>query len=213
MAGRLRGKSSLLNFIKHDLQALPEERRPVLIDFNPWWFDGREQIASQLLEQFSAQLPDRMKHAREVAKLVGKYSQQIATAAADWSGYGWIKTPAAALMGWIPGLKGLKEPSGIPQIKKKVAKAIKDTGKRFVFFVDDIDRLTPDEARDLFRAIKALADFPEVVYVLFFDRTEVGRALSASLKMDGEAYLEKIVQAPFHLPAVAYSGADGHAVR
>src|SRR6478735_7782304 len=75
------GKSSLLNFIKHDLQALPEERWPVLIDFNPWWFDGREQIASQLLEQFSAQLPDRMKHAREVAKLVGKYSQQIATAA------------------------------------------------------------------------------------------------------------------------------------
>ena len=28
------------------------------------------------------------------------------------------------------------------------------------------------------------------------------KALTASLKMDGEAYLEKIVQAPFHLPAV-----------
>lgn len=196
------GKSSLLNFIKHDLRALPEDRRPVTIDFNPWWFEGREQIASQLLGQFSAQLPDRLKHARTVAKLVGKYSEQIATAAADYSGFGWAKGPVAWVLGMIPSLKSMTEPSGIPQIKKKVADAINNTGKRFVFFVDDIDRLTPDEARDLFRAIKALADFPEVVYVLFFDRAEVGRALSASLKIDGEAYLEKIVQAPFHLPAV-----------
>lgn len=196
------GKSSLLNFIKHDLNRLPEDKRPVVIDFNPWWFEGREQIASQLLEQFSAQLPDRLKHVRALAKLVGKYSKQIADTAADVSGYGWLKKPLAWLLGWIPGLKFLSEKTGIPSIKKKVAATLKSSGKRFVFFVDDIDRLTPDEARDFFRAIKALADFPEVVYVLFFDREEVGRALTASLKMDGEAYLEKIVQAPFHLPAV-----------
>lgn len=196
------GKSSLLNFIKHDLNKLPEDKRPVLVDFNPWWFEGREQIASQLLEQFSAQLPDRLRHVRTLAKAVGKYSKQIADAAADVSGWGWIKTPLAWLLGWIPGLRFLTEKTGIPSIKKKVAKALKASGKRFVFFVDDIDRLTPDEARDFFRAIKALADFPEVVYVLFFDREEVAKALTASLGMDGEAYLEKIVQAPFNLPAV-----------
>jgi predicted KAP-like P-loop ATPase len=196
------GKSSLLNFIKHDLNRLPAESQPVMIDFNPWWFEGRDQIASQLLEQFSAQLPDRLKQVRELVKLVGKYSKQIADAAADVSGYGWIKKPLAWLLGWIPGLKFLSEKTGIPSIKKKVAAALKASGKRFVFFVDDIDRLTPDEARDFFRAIKALGDFPEVVYVLFFDREEVGRALTTSLNMDGEAYLEKIVQAPFHLPAV-----------
>jgi predicted KAP-like P-loop ATPase len=191
-----------LNFIKHDLKRLPKDKRPVVIDFNPWWFEGREQISSQLLEQFSAQLPDRLKHLRTLAKLVGKYSKQIADTAADVSGYGWLKKPLAWLLGWIPGLKFLVEKTGIPSIKKKVAATLKSSGKRFVFFVDDIDRLTPDEARDFFRAIKALADFPEVVYVLFFDRDEVGRALTTSLKMDGEAYLEKIVQAPFHLPAV-----------
>lgn len=196
------GKSSLLNFIKHDLNVLPKDERPILVDFNPWWFEGREQIATQLLEQFSAQLPDRLKHVRTLARLVGKYSKQIASATADYSGYSWIKTPLAWSLGRIPGLKFLTEKTGVPQIKKKVASALKASGKRFVFFVDDIDRLTPDEARDLFRAIKALADFPEVVYVLFFDREEVADALSASLKMNGEAYLEKIIQAPFHLPAV-----------
>ena len=195
------GKSSMLNFIKHDLKILPEEERPVLVDFNPWWFEGREQIATQLLGQFSAQLPDRMKQVRVLAKVVGQYSTLIASLAADYSGHPGIKA-LGSILGRIPGLKSTTEKAGVPQIKKKVATALRASGKRFVFFVDDIDRLTPDEARDFFRAIKALADFPEVVYVLFFDREEVAKALTASLKMDGEAYLEKIVQAPFHLPAV-----------
>lgn len=196
------GKSSLLNFIKHDLHNLPSDRRPVLIDFNPWWFEGRDQIATQLLEQFTAQLPDKVKHLRELARLVGKYSKEIATAAANYSGHSWIRKPVEWVAGYIPNLKVFLEAKGVPQVKKKVAAALKSSGKRFVFFVDDIDRLTPDEARDFFRAIKALADFPEVVYVLFFDRDEVAKALTTALGMDGEAYLEKIVQAPFHLPAV-----------
>jgi predicted KAP-like P-loop ATPase len=196
------GKSSLLNFIKHDLKKLPDDRRPVLVDFNPWWFEGRDQIASQLLAQFASQLPDRLKYLRPLARLVGRYSKQIADVAADVSGWGWIKKPAAALLGWLPGIKALTKKTDVPSVKKEIASALKSLGKRFVFFVDDIDRLTPDEARDFFRAIKALADFPEVVYVLFFDREEVSKALTASLQMDGEAYLEKIVQAPFDLPAV-----------
>ena len=196
------GKSSLLNFIKHDLKKLPEERRPVIVDFNPWWFEGRDQIATQLLAEFSSQLPDKLKFARKAARLLGEYSKEIASAAATYSGHSWLKWPIQWLAGYIPKLKAFLEPAGFPQLKKKVGAALTGSGKRFVFFVDDIDRLTPDEARDFFRAIKALADFPEVVYVLFFDREEVGKALTASLKMDGEAYLEKIVQAPFHLPAV-----------
>lgn len=196
------GKSSMLNFIKHDLKKLAEERRPVIVDFNPWWFEGRDQIATQLLAEFSVQLPDKLAFTREAAKLIGKYSKEIASAAATYSGYSWVKWPVQWLAGHVPKLKAFLEPSGVPQLKKKVEVALKASGLRFIVFVDDIDRLTPDEARDFFRAIKALADFPEVVYVLFFDREEVAKALTKSLGMDGEGYLEKIVQAPFHLPAV-----------
>lgn len=196
------GKSTLLNFIRHELRQLPEENCVVIVDFNPWWFEGREQIASQLLSEFSAQLPDKLKFAREAAKLLGKYSKEIASAAATYSGHSWIKAPVQWLAGRVPKLKAFAEPEGVPKLKQRVAAALTASGKRFVFFVDDIDRLTPDEARDFFRAVKALADFPEVVYVLFFDREEVAKALQASLGMDGETYLEKIVQAPFHLPAI-----------
>jgi len=196
------GKSSVLNFIKHDLNQLPNVQKPIIIEFNPWWFDGREQIASQLLDQFSSQLPDQLRNIRKIANLLGKYSKQIADTTADVTGFSWLKRPLEFLFNSLPGLKAISVKNDVPSIKNKIATALKESGKRFVFFIDDIDRLTPNEAQDLFRAIKALADFPEVVYVLFFDRREVANALTSSLKMDGEAYLEKIVQAPFHLPAV-----------
>jgi predicted KAP-like P-loop ATPase len=195
------GKSSVLNFVKHDLNLLPEERRPVIVDFNPWWFEGRDEIASQLLAQLAAQLPDRFKEFQQVARLLVKYSAALAHVAADVQGGFWLKK-FAVVLDRLREMMGQSKKADVPSVKNEIADKLKSLGKRIVVFVDDIDRLTPDEARDFFRAVKALADFPEVVYVLFFDREEVSKALTAALKMDGEAYLEKIVQAPFNLPAV-----------
>src|SRR6185437_11108475 len=194
------GKTSLLNFIRHDLKDVPEDERPIMVVFNPWWFEGREQIAAQLLGEFAAQLPGKLKVVRKAAKQIGKYAKLItatASSAATYSGHPWLGIPIAWLGRFIS-----PRSKGIPALKKQTAEALCKVGKRFVFLVDDIDRLTPDEARDFFRAIKALADFPNVIYVLFFDRVEVAKALTTSLQMNGDSYLEKLVQAPFHLPAV-----------
>ncbi len=90
----------------------------------------------------------------------------------------------------------------VPQLKAEISKVLKAEGRRFLFVVDDIDRLTPDEMRELFKVIKALADFPNVIYMLAFDRKIVAKALAVSLNVDGDEYLEKIVQVPFALSAV-----------
>ena len=34
------GKSTILKFICHNLEAMPKEERPIVIEFNPWWFSG-----------------------------------------------------------------------------------------------------------------------------------------------------------------------------
>ncbi|MBC1259364.1 P-loop NTPase fold protein, partial [Trichormus variabilis] len=64
----------------------------------------------------------------------------------------------------------------------------------------DIDRLTAEEIRQLFRVIKAVANFPNVVYLLLFDKEVVIKALEEIQKINGEVYLEKIVQVSFELP-------------
>src|SRR5262249_25633415 len=71
---------------------------------------------------------------------------------------------------------------------------------RVIVLIDDIDRLLPSEMTDIFRLVRSVGDFPNVHYVLAFDRSIVAKALSDECRTDGERYLEKIVQAPFELP-------------
>lgn len=191
------GKSSLLNFVKHDLRASPKDSRPVLVDFNPWWFNGRDQLAGQLLAQFKASVPDSFEKFRLLGDLLAKYSQAVSKVIVFATGIPWLDRPVNAI------LQRLKQqPKDVPALKKEISRALRAANQRFVFFIDDIDRLTPDEILELFKVIKALADFPNVIYVLCFDREVVADSLTTALGVDGEAYLEKIVQAPFALPAV-----------
>ena len=49
--------------------------------------------------------------------------------------------------------------------------------------------------------VKALADFPNAVYLLAFDYDVVVRALGTVQHGDGREYLEKVIQVPFEIPA------------
>jgi predicted KAP-like P-loop ATPase len=190
------GKSSLLNFIKHYIAQVPDDTRPVVMDFNPWWFESKEQLAAQFLAQFQSRLRLENKFLRDVGDLLADYSQVIGSAIVHSTGLPWLDKVASLL-------KLLKrKPVDVVKLKASISRALLEANQRFLVVVDDIDRLTPAEMREVFKVIKALADFPNVIYLLSFDRPIVINALSNSLQFDGEGYLEKIVQAPFTLPSI-----------
>jgi predicted KAP-like P-loop ATPase len=69
--------------------------------------------------------------------------------------------------------------------------------------IDDIDRLRPSEIRLLFQLVKANADFPNLTYLLLFQRDIVESALVDTDKVgSGCEFLEKIVQVGFDVPPV-----------
>jgi predicted KAP-like P-loop ATPase len=191
------GKTSLLNFVKHELRQLPEAQRPLLIEFNPWWFDDRQMLANQFLTQFAANLPDDWKALKALGNSLAQYSESLGTAAAGLSGIPFL---GKAVSGVTKALASKKK--SVPALKEEISEALRKNGRRIVFFIDDIDRLSADEILQVFKVVKALANFPNVIYILAYDPQIVTTALSAALGVDGPAYLEKIVQAPFSLPAV-----------
>ena len=95
-----------------------------------------------------------------------------------------------------------RKPKDVPALKSEISKILRDAQTRILVIIDDIDRLTPEETRQLFTVIKALADFPNVVYLLAFDREVAAQAIEQQSGMPGERYLEKIIQVPFELPPV-----------
>jgi len=68
--------------------------------------------------------------------------------------------------------------------------------------IDDIDRLTPLQVRLLIQLVKVNADFPNMIYLLLFQRDLVEKSLGIDGVVDGREFLDKIVQVGFNVPPV-----------
>src|SRR5204862_4125110 len=88
-------------------------------------------------------------------------------------------------------------PKTLAESKRELAEAFRRRPGTVLIVIDDIDRLTNEEVRLLFRLIRSNADFPKFIFLLLFDRYVVATALDAASPDHGEAYLEKIVQVGF----------------
>lgn len=192
------GKSTVLAYVEHELKSGPENDRPVIVSFNPWWFSGHEHLAKAFLGQLQAVLPEKHRGFKALGDKLAEFSGALGSA---------VELAGAALGVPLPGMAvdtGAKtfatKPKDIPALKESLSKLLLEEKKRIVVFIDDIDRLAPDEIRQLFTVVKALADFPYVTYLLAFDREVAATAISQQTGLPGERYLEKIVQVPFELP-------------
>lgn len=192
------GKSTILKFICHNLEAMPKKERPIVIEFNPWWFSGQEHLARAFLGQLQAVLPDKNEAFKELGEMLGNFSEGIG-GLLDLAGItGGMGEKAGALIKTFTE----RPPKDVPALKKKICDILQLSEKRIVIMIDDIDRLDAEEMRQLFTVIKALADFPNVIYLLAFDIDVVVRAIEKSSGMPGREYLEKIIQASFVVPQV-----------
>lgn len=76
--------------------------------------------------------------------------------------------------------------------------------KKTIVVVDDIDRLEPDQIREIFQLIKANSDFPGIVYLCLFQRDIVECQLS-TVCVSGREYLKKIIQVTYDVPSMDQS--------
>lgn len=95
----------------------------------------------------------------------------------------------------------MKMPS-LDEAKEKLCKALEDFNHKIIVFIDDIDRLTTPQIKDIFQLVKQVGDFPNIIYVLTMDREIVCNALSEYHNIDGDEYLKKIVQVSFEVPEI-----------
>ncbi|PWE16069.1 KAP family P-loop NTPase fold protein [Alcaligenes faecalis] len=93
----------------------------------------------------------------------------------------------------------------LDDVRRTLEARLRELERPLVVFVDDIDRLEPEQIRMLFRQVKANANLPNIIFLLLFQPSIVERALDSVSADDGRAFLEKIVQVNFDLPAVPAS--------
>ena len=173
---------------------------PTVIRFNPWWFSGRDDLIRSFFNQLLGQLVKRNAIAKKTVSAVerlGPLIQSFVTLTKGSPDH--VSASANTLRAASRAWKNLAK-SNIPDLKRKISIKLGTASRKLLVVVDDIDRLSGDEVREIFRLIKSVADFPNVTYLLAFDREAVCRMLDPLQGGTGEEYLEKIVQVPFELP-------------
>ena len=197
------GKSSILNLLENQLCT---EQRLSVIRFNPWLFSGTEQLVGQFFQELRAHLLTKNeKESDETIDLIDKYCDGLMGATS------WIPQVGAAIEAGTKSVKlagtllrKVPPSQSVQKQRRLVEERLAQNGRRFVVMIDDVDRLTNSEVRDVMRLVKLTGDFPNMVYLLAFDRGRVELALSDNGE-GGRAYLEKIFQATFHVPSVRTS--------
>jgi predicted KAP-like P-loop ATPase len=196
------GKSSAVSLIRGELKKVGEETL-VLTDFKCWWYRGEEALVLAFFQNLNTVLHNKL--GDKVKGLIPKLGRGLLQA-------GPVIGPAVALATtgpWGAFASGSASfaknffPDGetLEKTFHKLAKILEQDNRRFLVIIDDIDRLSPDEALAIFRLVNSVGHLPNVMYLLVYDRTLADKAVAERYPSEGPHFLEKIIQAGFELPA------------
>ncbi len=197
------GKTSLVNLVQHELAKDPA--LPVL-DFNPWMFSGAEQLVDSFFRELAAQLKVKKGRLEGIASQVEAYGDLLSPIGDALTILGVL--PFGGMIGRARNaagaLRNLQErrKRSVTEQRKLLSDKLAELDRPIVVVLDDIDRLLTSEIRDIFRLVRLTASFPNIIYLVAFDRKRVEEALN-EIGVEGRAYLEKIVQVTFDIPILA----------
>ena len=186
------GKSSLINLIRNHLCDATDRGDLKIVDFKCWWFSGSEALTiAYFRELYSAMKPSLTWKTKIPLKIalskLGRYLSLVNVG---------IAGKIISTIGKI-----LVQANTVESLHRKLSCTLADMDSKYLIIIDDIDRLSPDEAMLIFRLVKSVGGLPNVMYLLAYDRQLAEKIVTEHYRSEeGAHYLEKIVQASFDLP-------------
>jgi hypothetical protein len=218
------GKTTLVNFVAESLKVTPDHE---VIFFDPWLVGEKNAALALFLGQLATTIEKvedathsfwrldywlfkrlRKTLANQIRKY-GKYAVALATpvgslSAVDPTGAASLTAAGLKATGWLSKL--LERKPSVADLKKAIGSNLLKLKKqqpslRITAIVDDTDRLDPQEAAEILRLVRNVADFPLLTYLVCFDRTVLSHQIKTALKVkDGNLYIDKIFQSIVLVP-------------
>jgi predicted KAP-like P-loop ATPase len=187
------GKTSLLRMIETSLKGAGTVET---LWFNPWYFQGQEQLVQSFLGALASKLEARLgSSADEFKRVLNKYGGVVSALPVGVYGV----DPGKLMTSVADRLKG----SSLEALKQQLEAILAKKKIHVVVFMDDIDRLDQAEIHSVMKLVKLVGGFQHVTYILSFDDEMVANALGhvyGASPDAGRNFLEKIVQVPLRVP-------------
>ena len=191
------GKTSLLNMTEHYLK----DSDIKIIKFNPWLYSTYHQLVEQFFDELIKEFTNSKDNS--LMNILKRYKFKVN----ELELLKKIAVSASLLYDSKAGtsleniLPYSSEEENLASLKEKIDEQF--VNQKVVCIIDDLDRLSRDEIAEMFKLIKIMADFKNMVYLVAFDKDFVADALK--IDYGGERYIEKIINVPLKVPSIDYS--------
>lgn len=206
------GKTSILNMVEEYIQNQTKEyedtSKPIIIHFNPWNYSDRSQLTVQFFQTILTELKGSPNSTalKQAGDALQRYSSILEYAELIPIAGKYFRLLKSITNEFGKDLSNLAESeNSLERQKAEVIEALESQNQKLIVIIDDIDRLNNKQIRLIFQLVNSLAGFPNMIYLLSFDRDVVVRALNDEQNCNGAEYLEKIIQVPFDIPEVQIS--------
>ncbi|PEL42681.1 hypothetical protein CN605_20070 [Bacillus toyonensis] len=192
------GKSSVFNLTKNHLN---KDKSCITMNFNPWYYaSGSQEIIGKFLSELNKVLKKEKWGSTELEEHIWSYSRLFSSVS--------MRPP-----GLIINLKEIfsvldNKQEDMDSLKQSIEQELSELNKKIVVFIDDIDRLDSEEIQAIFKLIREICNFSNMIYILALDDEMVARSLGEMMSSEskditeiGKSYLEKFIQLPIFLPS------------
>lgn len=188
------GKTSILNLTKIHLKETDIE----VMEFNPWIYSSY----NQLIEQFFDELIALFSQETVLVKHLMEYRFKLNKSNIIKSILPTLASIKSSELGEILNktFNMDSDEKSLFKIKENINEELEN--HKVLCIIDDLDRLNSIEINDMFKLIRIMADFNNIVYLVAFDENIISGALE---KDYAENFMEKIINVPLEVPLTSQS--------
>ncbi len=176
------GKTTIINNVVKKLKQKDENDIITINEFDPWMYNNEKNLLINMLNVLIRNTGYNY-DLLSTSKLIKSFSQLILGEAKN------------------NFIKNIFSKDDIESIKLKINEYLELSGKKIVFFIDNIDRIEKENILILFKIIGNILDFKKIIYILSFDDNRVKKIFESDLNID-YSYLKKIIQLKIKVPQV-----------
>lgn len=219
------GKTSFINMVCEDLTHPKNGGAATsVVAFNPWLIEDRKALLGSFFTALASALPEHEERhtngwRNNLSGLLLQYSSVLTEGSLAAAvnlvpqlvdlGANTASVAGPVLLGTARFISNklanklqIANPS-LDDLRKQICEQLGKLDANIVVVIDDIDRLSSDEIRLIFKLVTLSASFPRITYLLSFDKEVVATALAEVQGIDGGRYLEKVVQLDVEIPPLS----------
>jgi len=174
------GKTTFLNRLQKEVETGPN----LVLQFNPWQYPPEISLSEAFLKEVNEKMEKYTFRDSSISdylhKLLGNNNSFL----------------KVAINGFFPV-------QSIDQLHKEIKASMRQSKKRLIVFMDDIDRLQFKEVYEVLTIIRNVGDLPNTIFILAYDKEYLVKVLEATMKENSREYLSKFFQVEYELSKIS----------